>query len=1001
MIRIYPSRIEGQPLETHIIGGPIRFDRWLVSAIGQELNAEKELPIVAEINGFAVTDLSVVINPDDDVRIYPNVNGEVALGTIIKWAIVVVVAATAIYTMLNMPKMAKNQGGGQGDDMDMATLRANQPKPNDPIPIMYGTTRRYCDYITMPFKRFENYRNQINYLALCVGVGSYQINPSSGILIGETPISSFGGDVQARIVQPGVSVAGDVRAENWYVCPEVGGTNTASGLDLASTMSPPASPEIVAVLADGKTLTAIGGNDAWPEWQVGLDIVVKLPQTVEITLNTANRNRISGNFSDLVPYVGMPISVDDGTDETDYVITVYEPAIPPVPGVGGSPSMITASSAPTLYDFTAAPATFVITYQSVTTTISLDSDYINMSGLVAYITQELAGTGLVAQDHSGVLRITEPFSPYKGGVITGTALPVDAFGISPTYTTGTASSGGSAGRDAYIELRLPSGGAHVQWLPLGRQRIAVSRRDFLYRVVSIAGDLLTVERLTEASVIDTSWNGWTTRYLDDEEITAKADDPKLQISWLGPFMACPKGEKTRRIEYDIFMPQGIGSVDKKGRNNNYTLSAELQWRDAAIGGAWNTVPWSLRYKSIDQIGVTLALDLPYEMEPEVRMRRTVQAKDDGRHRDQMCWYGLRSRLPAPDRYDGVTTLFMRVRGGDRLSQQSENRVSVRATRIINGVPTRSIKDAVYDVCSRLGVADSYIDKDTIDAISATWWEPRGETYDHQHLSQITAKDAIQGMFAAGMSNITMRDGKLSVRREGVQSMPTQAFTPIQMTTPLQSDFISLTDDDFTGVDVEYMDELTDTAETVQCRLAGVTGYKIEKIRLDGVTNKDRAWRIGMRRLRKHREQRWNYSFETELDAMNAEYLDRISLAEDAVGYSQSAQIIDIYVDIVTLSEQIEWVDNPRVRIRRHDGTATPLYTPVRIDEYTMQIPGLDFVPDTSFEIEPCTLLFGSANKLEYPAMISEIKPNSDGTISVVAVEYSNSFYADDDNNAPA
>lgn len=994
MIRIYPSRLEGQPLETHHIGGPIRFDRWLVSAIGQEIGTRDNLPIVAEINGDSVTDLSVTIYPEDDVRIYPNVNGVDPITAII---VAVVAIVVSFYTMMTMQKINKNKGGRQGDDMDLATLRANQPRPNDPIPLLYGRNRRYCDYVTVPFKRFENYRDQINYLALCVGVGEFEINPSSGILIGETPISSFGGDVQARIVPPGESIAGDDRGEIWYVAPEVGGTNTGAGLDLASTMSPPASPEIVAVLADGKTLTAIGGNDQWPAWQAGLEVTIKLPQDVNITKNSAGRNRISGDFGDLMPYVGMPVSVDDSSETTDYIITVYEPAIAPVPGVGGSPSMITASSAPVTYDFTAAPATFVITYQSVATTISLDSDYVNMSGLVSYLTGELAGTGLVAQDNSGILRITEPFSPYKGGVITGTAMPIDAFGISPTYTNGTASSGGSAGREAYIELQLPGGGAHVQWLPEGRRRISIGRAGFRYRVTSVVDDALTVDRLTDAGAIDAGWGGWSTRYLDDEVISAASDDPALQISWLGPFMVCPEGELTDVIEYDIYFPQGIGSVDDKGRNRTYTLKAELQWRDAALGGAWNSEPYTLSYKSIDAIGVTLRKTLPYKMRAEVRMRRTVQAKDTGRHRDQMNWYGLRSLLESPTKYDGVTTILMRVRGGDRLSQQSENRVSVIATRKIKGVTTRNIKDAVYDICERIGVPEQYIDKDTIDSISANYWEPRGETYDHQHLTQVTARDATQQIFAAGMSNVTMRDGKLSARREGVQSMPTQAFTPLQMTNPLQSNFASLTDDDYSGVDVEYMSEVTDAQETVQCRLQGLTATKVEKIKLEGVTSKTRAWRIGMRRLRKHRLQRWSYSFETELDAMNAEGLDRVSIAEDAVGYSQSAMILDIDGDIVQVSEKIDWVDNPRVRIRRHNGTATPLYTPIRIDEYTMQIPGLDFIPDTSFEIEPCTLLFGPANKLEYPAMISKITPNSDGTVSVNAVEYRDDYYADDDN----
>jgi hypothetical protein len=40
-----------------------------------------------------------------------------------------------------------------------------------------------------------------------------------------------------------------------------------------------------------------------------------------------------------------------GDEVGDYVIAVHSPEIAPVPGVGGSPSSILASAAPTTYDF--------------------------------------------------------------------------------------------------------------------------------------------------------------------------------------------------------------------------------------------------------------------------------------------------------------------------------------------------------------------------------------------------------------------------------------------------------------------------------------------------------------------------------------------------------------------------------------------------------------------------------------------------------------------------
>jgi hypothetical protein len=467
-------------------------------------------------------------------------------------------------------------------------------------------------------------------------------------------------------------------------------------------------------------------------------------------------------------------------------------------------------------------------------------------------------------------------------------------------------------------------------------------------------------------------------------------------------MACPENELTSNVEFDLFLPQGIGKTNSKGKFKPYTLQARIEWRDAALGGAWTPITWTYTDKIPDQIGFTEEITLPYPMRPEIRMRRLTAVSDANTAREAINWYGLRSKLDAPTLYDDITVMTMSVRGGDRLSQQSENRVSLEAIRVLNGLPTRAIKDAIYYVLSDLGVNTSAIDDATIDSVASSFWGPRGETYDHQHMSQQVARDTIQGMMAAGMSHLTLSDGKVSTKREGIQTMPVQVVSPLQMTKPLESQFTALSADDYDGVDVEFMNETTWSVDTVKCRLDVANPVKIEKMQLDGVTNRDRAWRIGMRQLRKRRLQRWQYSAETEMDSLNCEYLDRIAVGEDAVGYSQSAMITAVSGDIIEVSEQIDWtgIDSPRVRVRRHDGTATPLYTPARIDDYTMQVPGLDFVPDTSFTIEPASLMFGNAATIEYPSMVVEVSPNSEGVCQLSAVEYRDDLYADDDNDAP-
>lgn len=86
--------------------------------------------------------------------------------------------------------------------------------------------------------------------------------------------------------------------------------------------------------------------------------------------------------------------------------------------------------------------------------MSLVANYVSMSGLLAAITEGLTGSGLVAQDHDGTVLITEAASPFAGGAITSSSLPVAVFGDAPVYISGTASTAWKPGGNGECDTRL-------------------------------------------------------------------------------------------------------------------------------------------------------------------------------------------------------------------------------------------------------------------------------------------------------------------------------------------------------------------------------------------------------------------------------------------------------------------------------------------------------------------------------------------------------------------
>lgn len=553
------------------------------------------------------------------------------------------------------------------------------------------------------------------------------------------------------------------------------------------------------------------------------------------------------------------------------------------------------------------------------------------------------------------------------------------------------------------------GGGVVSSLKTGSVSMGIGFADLRYRITAAGTYAISVERLTDTGATDLTWPGFDP--LSSSAIRMELDGSTQQGNWAGPFAACPEGETTQVIAFDVFFPGGLVKVGGEGQLVEIPVTVELQYRDIDTAGAWTSVQKTYSQKTLDQIGFTELVALPTAIRAEVRMRRIGAKSTKTNFQDVVQWYGLRAKLQGPTSYEGVTVLAVRLRGGDRLSSQSESLVSVEATRVLparNGgswdveTPTRDIVPWVIHVAHSIGYTDDDLDMAELDRLHDVW-SARGDKFDMVIDSASTVKQAILDALQAGFADFTIDRGLIRPVRDEPRVVMEHPYTPQNMTKALTRQFSALKPDDFDGVDVEYTDGKTWQKETVECRLPGDAGVRAEKLKLDGVTGRTQAWRIGMRRRMEQKYRRWSYSFGTELDALNSRYLSYVPLQDDVPGYGQSALVLSYDNGIIESSEPFDWSAGGAhvVGIRRPDGTLSGPYAATRIDDYRLSIAGLDFVPDTSWSIEPPHLLFGPVNRWSYPALITSISPSGTDGASVEAVNYSPEVYAYDDATPPA
>ena len=1019
-IRIYPSRLPGEPLETHQHTA-MTLHQWFTKNVTSYQNDRQQHPVAVEVNGIPVPYQEwpfCQLRPDSDVRIYPIPYGP-AVPAWAVWTAVAVSVASAAYSIYMMTTMDKGglSGQGQGDQISLDPARANAARLGDPIREVFGLYRVYPDYVVQPVSRFVNERDMVTSMFVCWGVGSGDIKKED-LRIGATPVSSFGDEVSYTVYPPGADVSTDPRSENWYNSTEVGGTSAGgSGLDLGTSGPVAVTVDADAVLVSGNTVTLIGSassGDSDTEipsgWVVGTLINIEAPDTYTVT-STTGYSEIAGSVAELAPVVGMPLTLEINNDQFDLVVAAYSPAVAAVPGVGGSSATVSASAAPQTYNFSGSPQTFSITWKNCTWSVSLSANYVTMSGLVSAITSQLNGSGLVANDKSGRIVISEDSSPFAGGAITFSSLPVVAFGSAPVSVAGVASSGGTAAKLASLRLSYP-GGAPFAGLPAGQQRFSLTPSAYQYQITAIDALTITVARLTitkdlagnTVTAVDPRWTGFTARTLLDASVTGVNDN----YDWVGPFLCCPDGETTDRLEVNLNFQNGLVRYNSKGKRRSASVGIIIQYRSAGSAGDWQQVALGYERQTEDQIGFTEVIDVP-PGQYEIRMRRTEPPAGSST-RDQVYWQALRSRLPRrPARYEGVTTIGLTVRTGSRLAAQSDRRVSVTSPRIYdNGHPARSISGALWHVLDSIGME---ADAAAIAALESAYWTPRGETFDNvASESGKSALDILQTICNAGMSYFLLSDGLASVGREGVKNW-VGVISPQETTEELQTSFTAPTEDDFDAVDVTFVSSLTWAEETIQCRQGSGTPRKVEDYKLYGVTDPDRAWRIGMRRLMKYLHQRLAHSTSTELDALCYQFGDRLVLTDDIPGSDTiSCLVTDMSHDgalvTLTVSEPLDWsFENPRCLLRLQDGSATPLLVPQQVDEYTLTVPESEALRLGEWEmnspyIEPLRLIFCSSSGVGYDATVTSIDPSSDGTCQLNAAQYSPVYYQFDDARYP-
>lgn len=561
------------------------------------------------------------------------------------------------------------------------------------------------------------------------------------------------------------------------------------------------------------------------------------------------------------------------------------------------------------------------------------------------------------------------------------------------------------------------GGAPANGLITGTGLAAIGPLGLRFKILAITPSTMTVQRLDASGSPDGTFPGFDN--LTTSSASISLDSSSLEGGWRGPFPACPVGEVTSAIEWDIFFPEGLTGVGSTGGLYELGVVYEVQYRDMAVSGAWTSLSRTIIDQTLDQIGNTQNVTLPYAMRPEVRMRKLFPLTENIEYRATVQWTALKSALVAPSVYPGCTTITGRIQISDRISAQSESQINVVATRILptrNGgipqpaQPTRAIAPAAIYIAKNIGLADADLDLAEFDRLNDGIWAARGDHFDMAVTEERTVKDVLNEVLACGFSELTQDRGVLRPVRDEPRNVLEQGYSAQNMDEELSMDSTLKSDNDFDGVEVTYQDSSTWTEEVVLCRLPGDPnpGRRVEKVTAPGITDRNKAYQYGMRRRRIHEYRRDTFSFSTPSDALNSRYLAYCAVTSDVPGYGQSALVLEWSKNAGTMtlavSEPFDWSEPGSyvLGLRKPDGSLSGPYAATRVDEFTVSIPTPDFDPLEAWSgnLEPTHVFFGPVVSWSYRVLITSVTPRSNSSAAVEAVGYDERVYLSDDALAP-
>jgi len=409
---------------------------------------------------------------------------------------------------------------------------------------------------------------------------------------------------------------------------------------------------------------------------------------------------------------------------------------------------------------------------------------------------------------------------------------------------------------------------------------------------------------------------------------------------VGGFVANPSGTLATALSFDIVFPAGMFTVDKEsGDLHNASIVVQCEARPVDGAGAplgpfvllaSQDYTFNVRTPQRSSIKVTVG-----EGRYEARISRTTAPSTDTDRQDDVTWEGLRAFIKGPSSFPS-STVAVRIKATNQLSQQSARKFGVLCTRFLdvwNGsifVPTltRNPFWAVWDAATNtdygLKRPASKIDFQSIFDMAAAS-DARGDKFDFRFTSVFQAPEALDTILRGTRCRHRWSGDILTFVRDEWATVPRMLLTDREIVRgSLSIEYALNTDNAADAVIVEYLDENTWGPADVQYPPNDIvfTALQPTRIRIDGVVQREQAYREAAFYYLQSQLRRVNVTLDTEHDGRMLGFGSRVRVqSELPTTWGYTGVVVTRATNVLTVTPAPTWaaVGNHFISIRAKTG----------------------------------------------------------------------------------